>query len=165
MRSFTLVRAAAIVTLIAAFLIASVAPGSYVAAQSGRNPSKPEGDKKNEPQKKKDQQAKPQQQEPQEPLPPVPKSIKDDPPVKLSTQVVNVDATVIEKKTGRLITNLTKNNFIIYEDGVKQDVTNFASGEGPMTAVLLIENSYANRRWQGYFNPTFTQEIFQGAAT
>jgi Ca-activated chloride channel homolog len=162
MKSTTLARAAAIFALLAAFVIASVVPNSTVAAQSGRNPSKKEGDKKNEPQKKKDQQ-KAQPDEPQEP--PVPKSIKDEPPIRISTQVVNVDATVIEKKTGRLITNLTKKNFIVYEDGVKQEVTNFASGEGPMTAVLLIENNYANRRWQGWFNPSFAQEVFQSAAT
>ncbi|HXG91927.1 MAG TPA: VWA domain-containing protein [Blastocatellia bacterium] len=163
MKSLTLVRAAAMIALIAAFLVASVIPDSIVAAQSGRNPSKKEGDKKTEPQKKRDQV--PAQQEPQEPVPPVPKSIKDEPPIRIATQVVNVDATVIDKKTGRLITNLNKNNFTIYEDGVKQEITNFASGEGPMTAVLLIENNYANRYWQGYFNPTFTQEIFQSAAT
>ena len=162
MKSMTLARAAAIFALLAALVIASAVPTSIVAAQSGRNPSKKEGDKKNEPQKKKDQQ-KVQPVEPQEP--PVPKSIKDEPPIKISTQVVNVDATVIDKKTGRLITNLTKQNFIVYEDGVKQEVTNFASGGGPMTAVLLIENNYANRRWRGWFNPSFAQEVFQSAAT
>jgi VWFA-related protein len=161
MKSLTLVRAAAIIALSAAFIIASVVPISNVAAQSGRNPTKKEGEK-SEPQKKRDIQ-KVQPQEP--PEPPVPKSIKDDPPVKISTQIVNVDATVIEKKTGRLITNLDKKNFIIYEDGVKQEVTNFASGGGPMTAVLLLENNYANRRWRGWFDPSFAQQVFQSAAT
>jgi len=42
-----------------------------------------------------------------------------------------MDVTVVDKKTGRLYTNLTKKNFTIYEDGVKQDLTNFATGEGP----------------------------------
>lgn len=164
MKSFTLARAAAILTLTAAFFIVAIAPGLSASAQSGRNPSKPEGDKKNEPQKKRDL-SKPKQDEPQEPTPPVPKSIKDDPPIKISTNVVGIDVTVIEKKTGRLITNLEKKNFTVYEDGVKQEVTNFLSGEGPMTAALLIENNYANRYWKGYFNPTTTQEIFQSAAT
>jgi Ca-activated chloride channel homolog len=162
MKSSTLVRAAAIFALLAAFVAGSVIPGRVAAAQSGRNPTKKEGDKKNEPQKKRDQQ-KIEPAEPQEP--PVPKSIKDDPPIKISTQVVNVDATVIEKKTGRLITNLEKKNFIVYEDGVKQEVTNFTSGGGPMTAVLLLENNYANRRWQGWFDPSFAQQVFQSAAT
>ena len=81
------------------------------------------------------------------------KTSKDDQAIKLSTQVVNVDVTVIEKKTGRLISNLTKKNFTIYEDGVKQEVTNFLSGEGPMTAVLLIENNFRNRRLARLFQP------------
>jgi VWFA-related protein len=78
--------------------------------------------------------------------------------------VVNVEATVIDKKSKRLLQNLTKESFTIYEDGVKQETTNFASGGGPVTAVLLIDNGFQNRYWQGYFNPTNTQEIFQSAA-
>ena len=76
-----------------------------------------------------------------------------------------MDVTVVDKKSGRLYTKLTKKNFTIYEDGVKQETTNFASGEGPMTAVLLLENNYRNRRWTNYYDPTFAQEIFQSAAT
>jgi VWFA-related protein len=34
-----------------------------------------------------------------------------------------------------------------------------------MTAVLLLENAFNNRYWQGWFRPTFAQEIFQAAAT
>jgi VWFA-related protein len=161
MKSFAIIRAAAISGLVAALLIASVVPNAIVAAQSGRQPPQKKVEKKTEEQKQ--NPANPQ--EPQEPVPPMPKSKKDDQVVKLSAQVVNVEVTVVEKKTGRLVTNLTKKNFTIYEDGVKQEVTNFLSGEGPMTAVLLLENAFNNRYWQGYFNPTFAQEIFQAAAT
>src|SRR5262249_26634319 len=48
---------------------------------------------------------------------------------------------------------------------VKQETTNFSTGEGPMTAVLLLENNYRNRYWSNYYDPTFAQEIFQSAAT
>src|SRR6185369_6181881 len=159
-KKFTLIRAAALVTLIASLLFATAAPDSIVTAQSGRQPPTKKVEKKAEEQKGSEHP----QQEPQEPLPPLPKNMKDEQVVKLSAQVVNVDVTVIDKKAGRLVTNLTKKNFTIYEDGVKQEVTNFLSGEGPMTAVLLLENNFRNRRWQGYFTPTFSQEVFQSAA-
>jgi Ca-activated chloride channel family protein len=160
MKKFALIRAAALASLIASLLFATAAPDSIVTAQSGRQPPTKKVEKKAEEQKGSEHP----QQEPQEPLPPLPKNMKDEQVIKLSAQVVNVDVTVIDKKAGRLVTNLTKKNFTIYEDGVKQEVTNFLSGEGPMTAVLLLENNFRNRRWQGYFTPTFSQEVFQSAA-
>lgn len=157
MKSLGLTRAAAAAALSAVLLTASAIPRSSVEAQSGRQPEKKKVEKKTEVQKGAEQ--------PQEPVPPIPKDNKQEPPIKLSTQVVNVDVTVIDKKSGRLYTNLTKKNFTIYEDGVKQELTNFASGEGPMTAVLLLENAFNNRYYRGsYYDPTFAQEIFQSAA-
>jgi Ca-activated chloride channel homolog len=163
MKKFALIRAAALALLISALLVGAAAPRSIVAAQSGRQPPTKKVEKKTEEQKGTERT--PAQQEQQDPLPPPPKNQKDDQIVKLSAQVVNVDVTVIDKKAGRIITNLTKKNFTVYEDGVKQDVTNFLSGEGPMTAVLLLENAFNNRYWKGYFTPTYAQEIFQAAAT
>lgn len=157
MKSFAVIRAMFVAALLSVLLTTSFAPRSNVAAQSGRQPAKKSVEKKTDQQKSVEQ--------PQEQVPPVPKDLKQEPPIKLSTQVVNVDVTVVDKKSGRLYTNLKKKNFTIYEDGVKQEVTNFASGEGPMTAVLLLENAFNNRYWQGYFNPTFAQEIFQAAGT
>lgn len=156
MKSLALIRVAVVAALLAVLLTASV-PRSGVAAQSGRQPEKKKVEKKTDEKKATEQ--------PQEPLPPLSKDQKQEPPIKLSTQVVNVDVTVVDKKSGRLYGNLTKKNFTIYEDGVKQEMTNFASGEGPMTAVLLLENNYRNRRWSSYYDPTFAQEIFQSAAT
>ena len=156
MKSFALIRAAVVAALLVILLTASAIPRSSVVAQSGRQPEKKKVEKKTDEKKG---------TEPQEPAPPLPKDFKQEPPIKLSTQVVNVDVTVVDKKSGRLYTNLTKKNFTIYEDGVKQETTNFASGEGPMTAVLLLENNYRNRYWSNYWDPTFAQEIFQSAAT
>jgi len=124
-------------------------------AQSGRQPDKKKVEKKTDVQKG---------AETENPQEPVPQESKDEPHLKLSTQVVNVEVSVIDKKTHRLVTNLGKNNFTIYEDGVKQEVTNMAPGEGPATVVLLLDNGFQNHYWQGYFNPTQAQEIFQSAA-
>jgi VWFA-related protein len=165
MKLFTLVRAAVLVVIVAVLLTASAVPSSIVAAQSGRQPPKKKVEKKTEEQKGNEQPAPSQQQEPPEPVPPIPKNINQDPAIKLSTQVVNVDVTVIDKKTHRLYTNLTKKSFTVYEDGVSQEISNFSSGEGPMTVVLLLENNFRNRYYTSYFDPTFAQEIFQSAAT
>jgi VWFA-related protein len=164
MKHYALGRVAIVVTLVASLLGGTFLPDSIVAAQSGRQPPKKKVEKKTEEQKAGEKPTSPEHQDPQEPAPPVPRDIKDQPAIKISTQVVNVDVSVIDKKSGRLIPNLTEKNFTVYEDNVKQEVTNFRSGEGPMTVVLLIENAYNNRYWQGYFNPTFAQEIFQSAA-
>ena len=164
MKVFMLARVAVVVLLAALLALPSALPGSLVAAQSGRQPPKKKVEKKTEEKKGNDQQTKPVEEAPLEPGVPILRGDKDEPPLRIGTQVVNVDATVIDKKSGRLVPNLTQKNFTIYEDNVKQDITNFRSGEGPMTVVLLLDNGFQNRRWQGYFNPTFTQEIFQSAA-
>lgn len=170
MNHLALLRTAAVIALVAAFLIASLAPKATVAAQSGRQPPKKKVEKKTEEEKSKDEKNKdeknkqPTRPEDQEPAPPVPRNLKDEQAIKLSTQVVNVDVTVIDKKSGRIYPNLAQKNFTVYEDGVKQEITNFRSGEGPMTAVLLLENNYRNRFYANYYDPTFAQEIFQSAA-
>jgi VWFA-related protein len=157
MKSLPLIRTAIVAALLAVLLTASNFPRSSVVAQSGRQPEKKKVEKKTDGKKANDQS--------QDPLPPLPKDQKGEPPIKLSTQVVSVDVTVIDKKSGRLYTNLSQKNFTIYEDGVKQETTNFATGDGPMTAVLLLENNYRNRRYSNYYDPTFAQEIFMSAAT
>src|SRR4051794_17637121 len=45
---------------------------------------------------------------------------------KIESNIVNVDAVVINKKTGQIISGLKKANFAIFENGVKQEITNFA---------------------------------------
>ncbi len=68
---------------------------------------------------------------------------KTQPPASISidTNVVNVEAVVYNKKTGGLLQGLKKENFEIYEDGVKQEIENFSTPEAPVTMVLLLEYS------------------------
>jgi Ca-activated chloride channel homolog len=158
-----LIRAAIPMTLLLALLLSCVTPRSIVEAQSGRQPPKKKVEKKIEEQKG-DDKTKQVEEQNQDPIPPIPKNQKDEPAIKISTQVVGVEISVIDKKSGRLIPGLTKKNFTIYEDNVKQEITNFASGEGPATVVLLIDNGFHNRRWVNYFTPSFAQEVFMSAA-
>lgn len=59
----------------------------------------------------------------------------------IDTSVVNVEAVVYNKKTGAIIGGLKKENFEIYEDGIKQEVENFATPQAPVTMVMVLEYS------------------------
>ncbi len=61
--------------------------------------------------------------------------------IKIDTNIVNVEAVVYNKKTGGILQGLKKENFEIYEDGVKQDIENFATPQAPVTMVLVLEYS------------------------
>jgi VWFA-related protein len=60
---------------------------------------------------------------------------------KVESNIVNVDAVVYNKKSGQIITGLKKENFAIFEDGVKQNISNFATPESPITVTLVVEYS------------------------
>jgi VWFA-related protein len=62
-----------------------------------------------------------------------------------ATNLVNVDAMVVDSN-GSPLQNLEKKNFQLYDDGVPQAITNFGTGEAPMTVCMLVE--FASRSWQ-----------------
>lgn len=64
-----------------------------------------------------------------------------DEPVQLNTELVLVDVQVIEKETGRVVGNLKKEDFLVYEDGVRQAITHFSRDELPLSIVLLVDMS------------------------
>jgi hypothetical protein len=61
--------------------------------------------------------------------------------INIDTNIVNVEAVVYNKKTGGILQGLKKEHFEIYEDGIRQEIENFASPEAPVTMVLLLEYS------------------------
>jgi Ca-activated chloride channel family protein len=74
--------------------------------------------------------------------------------VKVASNIVNVEAVVYHKKTGQVITGLKKENFAIYEDGVKQEITNFSTPEAPITVAMVLEYSKLTDALGGnYFEP------------
>jgi VWFA-related protein len=154
LKPFRRIRVAAVVFSALALLAIPFLPQSSTEAQSGRKPAD------TKPQKKTDVQKGAEQEGQQQPPPPG----KNEPTIKISTQVVNVEATVIDKKTHRIYTSLTKKDFTLYEDGVKQEVTNFNTGDGPVTVVLLLDNGFHNHYFTNYFDPSMAQEIFMSAA-
>ena len=56
---------------------------------------------------------------------PTPKPAEDDDVVKISTTLIQVDVTVTDKK-GKIITDLKPEEFEIYENGERQEITNFS---------------------------------------
>jgi Ca-activated chloride channel homolog len=123
--------------LLTCALLLNVAPLRPIAAQSRRQPPVVPQKKNQRPgdEKKGDD-------EKQEPPPP---DIVNRPQggevVKVASNLVNVETTVINKKTRQLVTGLTKNNFAIFEDGVRQDITNFSTPEAKLNVAVVMEFS------------------------
>jgi VWFA-related protein len=71
----------------------------------------------------------------------------DDDEIKIKTNIVNIDTVVYDKKSGRIITGLKKENFAVFEEGKQQEITNFAMPEAPITVTLVVEYS----KWSEIF--------------
>lgn len=126
-------RAAAAALALAFALMPASAVSSL--AQSRRTPPQ-------QPQKKNtrpgEQQPSDQQQR-QEPVPP--DTLKETETVKVSTNIVQIEAVVYNKKSGQIVQGLKKENFAVFEDGVQKDVTNFSTPDAPITVALVLEYS------------------------
>jgi VWFA-related protein len=83
---------------------------------------------------------------PPPPPPPKPKKIEGMPDysIQVNVPLVEVPVMVITTKDGQFISNLSKQNFKVFEDGVQQNISNFTVSEAPITAVLLVEYAATN---------------------
>jgi len=61
--------------------------------------------------------------------------------LRLSTQLVVVDAQVLGKKAGIPVNGLRERDFMLYEEGVKQQITHFSQDKLPLSIVLLLDVS------------------------
>ncbi len=57
-------------------------------------------------------------------------------------ELVEVYATVTDDK-GRLVTDLTREEFTVLEDGVPQAISTFADGEQPVSIALAVDRSWS----------------------
>lgn len=73
-------------------------------------------------------------------------------------ELVNLDVVVTDKK-GNFIPELTAGNFRIYEDKVKQEVTNFSPTTAPLTVVMVLEST-KNLAWWWYDDATMPAAHF-----
>jgi Ca-activated chloride channel family protein len=59
--------------------------------------------------------------------------------VKVDVDLVTVDALVLQKSTARVVGGLKKDDFILLEDGAKQEITHFGQDSLPLSVLLLID--------------------------
>ena len=125
--------------VLALALIASLglASGSLVLSQSRRQP--PSSDQKKN--KRPDETQGTDEQKPEPTPPDIMGKQQEAEKVAVTTNLVNVDAVVYNKKTGQPQMNLKKDNFAIFVDGQKKEITNFATPEAPITVTLVVEYS------------------------
>ena len=64
--------------------------------------------------------------------------------VRVETQLVSVPAVVTDR-AGRPLSNLRAENFVLYEDGRPQQISNFATTEAPFEIALLLDTSGSTR--------------------
>jgi len=79
----------------------------------------------------------------------------------VDSDLVVLDARVLNIQTGRFVGGLKKEDFEVYEDGKKQEITHFSEDTPPLSVVFLIEmNGPAT---QGVFAKISTniEQIFQ----
>lgn len=60
--------------------------------------------------------------------------------IRTETSLVQLNIGVVDRQ-GRAVTSLTKNDFVIYEDGVKQSIQHFEPVEAPFSLVLMLDMS------------------------
>lgn len=85
-------------------------------------------------------------------------AVPDNEVLRIETNYVNVDAVVYAKKTGQIITGLKKENFAVFENGVKQEINSFATPEAPITVSLVVEYS----KWSEVFGSPANRGLYSG---
>jgi Ca-activated chloride channel family protein len=67
-------------------------------------------------------------------------NVADDDPVTVDSSIVRLNVGVADRK-GRPITDLTRENFAIFEDGVKQNIQRFEPVAAPFSVVMILDMS------------------------
>jgi VWFA-related protein len=67
----------------------------------------------------------------------------DIPVVRVNVQLVQVDVQVLDKKTGRPVGSLSKEDFELYEDGKRQRIAELSRDRLPLSVVLLFDLTFS----------------------
>ena len=81
---------------------------------------------------------------------------QDDEPIKVESNLVVLNVGVADRK-GNALTDLTRGDFTVYEDGVKQSIVSFEPAASPFSLVLLLDMSGSTRN----FRPTLKQSAIR----
>src|SRR5262245_27195772 len=61
--------------------------------------------------------------------------------IRVRTELVVVDAQALDRETGQPLARLAREDFELYEDGVRQQITHFSYDVLPLRIVLLLDAS------------------------
>ncbi|MFL6283190.1 MAG: VWA domain-containing protein [Pyrinomonadaceae bacterium] len=75
-----------------------------------------------------------------------PQEVEDDEVVRVESDLVTVNVSVVDRASGRGMTGLTVADFHVYEDNVEQRIEHFESAEGPFDLLLLLDLSGSTAR-------------------
>jgi VWFA-related protein len=70
--------------------------------------------------------------------------------LRTETALVQLNVGVVDSR-GRAVTTLSKNNFTVYEDGVKQSILHFEPTDAPFSLVLLLDTSGSTLNFRQQF--------------
>src|SRR6185295_6216987 len=84
--------------------------------------------------------AQPGQQDPQPAAATQPAEIDPNSVIRVSTSLITVPAIVMDRN-GRYVANLRRDDFRIFDNGVEQELTYFASVEKSFTVALMLDVS------------------------
>jgi VWFA-related protein len=72
---------------------------------------------------------------------------QDDEPIRVESNLVVLNIGVADQK-GNAVTDLTRGDFAVYEDGVKQSILSFEPAASPFSLVLLLDMSGSTRNFR-----------------
>jgi VWFA-related protein len=84
----------------------------------------------------------PQRPEPAE----TPQEVEEDEVVRVESDLVTLNVSVVERASGRGLRGLTASDFRVYEDNVEQTVEHFETAEAPFDLLLLLDLSGSTAR-------------------
>jgi VWFA-related protein len=70
-----------------------------------------------------------------------PQEVDDDDVIRVDTELVTLNVSVVDRGTSRGLAGLTQPDFKLYEDGVEQQIAHFDAAGAPFNLVLLIDLS------------------------
>jgi VWFA-related protein len=84
-----------------------------------------------------------------------PEEISEGDVIRVDTELVSVNVSVVDRGTNRGVSDLTKDDFRLFEDNVQQQIAHFDSASAPFNLILLIDLSGSTAR---------VVELIKGAA-
>ncbi|HST51557.1 MAG TPA: VWA domain-containing protein [Pyrinomonadaceae bacterium] len=75
-----------------------------------------------------------------------PQEVDEDDVVRVESDLVTVNVSVVDRASGRGLTGLATGDFRLYEDNVEQHIEHFESAEAPFDLVLLLDLSGSTAR-------------------